>query len=213
MHFNASKPFAWAEHVCSSTCQCLFCMCNEPSHPHIYIQALTVHLFVSVTAPWWLLLSPSRGVEGEVMIWRGESGWDVCGRELYDPSAAVFLQRYSRSGKGGWWREECHAEGGGMEILLSINRQDKGSAVNHNGPNLSHWSVVSITCWRERTVGEKQEGWWSARQNKWRTERNICAISWPTPVITKLCSKVIYRYSRVFTSSLLSLLNWYKNHP
>ena len=60
-------------------------------------------------------------------------------------------------GKGRWWREECHAERGGMEILLSINWQDKSSAVNHNGPNLSHWSVVSITCWRERTVGEKQE--------------------------------------------------------
>ncbi len=58
----------------------LVCMCNEPAHPHIYIQALTVHLFVSVTAPWWLLFSPSWGGEGEVMCWGSLAGKCVAGR-------------------------------------------------------------------------------------------------------------------------------------
>lgn len=39
--------------------------CNQPELLHI--RRLTVHLFVSGTAPWWLLLSPSRGGEDEAM--------------------------------------------------------------------------------------------------------------------------------------------------
>lgn len=53
----------------------LVCMFKKAAFPHIYIRALTVHLFVSVTAPWWLLFTPSQGGEDEVM-WegRGKSG-------------------------------------------------------------------------------------------------------------------------------------------
>lgn len=60
----------------------LVCMRNEPAHPHIYIQALTVHLFVSVTAPWWLLFSPSWGGEGEAMRWGSLTRKCVVGRCL-----------------------------------------------------------------------------------------------------------------------------------
>lgn len=50
---------SFSVHACSRTC-------NE--HVILLIIALTVHLFVSVTAPWWLLLSPSRGGEDEVEL-------------------------------------------------------------------------------------------------------------------------------------------------
>lgn len=73
-HFHVSVPPH--EHYMSV----LVCMCNEPAHPYIYIQALTVHLFVSVTAPWWLLFSPSWGGEGEVKCCGSLAGKSVVGR-------------------------------------------------------------------------------------------------------------------------------------
>lgn len=138
----------------------LVCMCNEPSHPHIYIQALTVRLFVSETAPWWLLFSPSRGVEGEVKIWEGEWGGVWLGRVWWggvrslsgvlpsgDPGGVA--KRVPR--RGGWTGDTAVNE-------LSGQRLHK----IHNGPNLSHWSDVSITWWRERRGGEnrKADGQW-----------------------------------------------------
>lgn len=35
------------------------------------------------------------------------------------------------------WRNECHAEGGELEVLLSVNCRDKAPRV-FTGPNLTH---------------------------------------------------------------------------
>lgn len=43
------------------------CICNDPAHPHICMQALTVHLSVVATAPWRLLFSPWWGDAGDVL--------------------------------------------------------------------------------------------------------------------------------------------------
>lgn len=101
------KVLLWRLHVntlkckCSSSCvfiymSVLVCMCNEAAQPHIYIQALTVHLFVSVTAPWWLLFSPSWGGKGEVMCWGSLAGKRVVGRRLVPQWCSSFRD----SGRG-----------------------------------------------------------------------------------------------------------------
>lgn len=87
--------------MCSSSCvfiymSVLVCMYNEAAQPHIYIQALTVHLFVSVTAPWWLLFSPSWGGKGEVMCWGSLAGKRVVGRRLVPQWCSSFRD----SGRG-----------------------------------------------------------------------------------------------------------------
>lgn len=49
------------------------CISNEPARPLICIRALTVHLSVVATAPWWLLLSPWWGDDGDVLGTSGRS--------------------------------------------------------------------------------------------------------------------------------------------
>lgn len=51
----------------------------------------------------------------------GESGWEACGGEASGPSVMFFLQRLRA------WRREGHAEGGELEVLLSINLSGRGS--------------------------------------------------------------------------------------
>lgn len=59
--FNALLVELVYIHVASA---CLFLLARVMN---LHIHTLTVHLSVSVTAPWRLLLSPSRGGEGEAM--------------------------------------------------------------------------------------------------------------------------------------------------
>lgn len=105
-----------------SGCQ-LVCMCNKSSHPHIYIQALTVHLFVFETAPCWLLFAPSGGVKGEVMI----KGGSLVGRLWWGAVRSLgggFPSEILKVGVGGGggkksatqreveWRCCCQSTGG-----------------------------------------------------------------------------------------------------
>lgn len=86
-HDNISRTEI--EHLLFSLSLCMsahVCICNDPAHPHICIQALTVHLSVVVTAPWRLLFSPWWGEEGDVF---GKSVRNANAGEMED--SAVFL--------------------------------------------------------------------------------------------------------------------------
>lgn len=75
VHLSASGPLTCVFFYMSG----LVSMSNDPAHQYIYIQALTVHLFVFVTAPWWLLFSPFWGDEGDML---GKSGREACSEEM-----------------------------------------------------------------------------------------------------------------------------------
>lgn len=107
-HLNASASLH-TQFMCLSTCLFLFACLMSLKHPHIYIHTLTVHLFVSVTAPWWLLFSPSWGGDGEVMCWGSLAGW--CGGEVSNPSVMFFLVggKKSATQRKGNWRYCCQS--------------------------------------------------------------------------------------------------------
>lgn len=91
-------------------------MSDKPTHPHIYIQTLTVRLFVFVTAPWWLLFSPSWGDDDGVLR---EAGREVCSEGVVQS----LLRRSSfKSGKRSATQNEvnlrcCYQSTAGMRIL------------------------------------------------------------------------------------------------
>lgn len=101
----------WDLITCWKTCLFLFaCVMNLQSI--FFIQPLTVHLFVSVTAPWWLLFSPSWGDKGEAKN-RGRLVRKCVMTRLR--SLYVFLPSGTR---------EVAIE---LEVLPSINCCDEGS--------------------------------------------------------------------------------------
>lgn len=111
--------------------------------PHIYIRALTVHLSVSVTAPWWLLFAPSRGGEDEVMLGGEGSLAGKCVLVRCLITQRCFSSRGSEVGKvrvpgsQGWSGDTAVSQMSGS-----------GSTRDHKGPNISHQSDEPIT-WKE----------------------------------------------------------------
>lgn len=81
------------------------------------MEALTVHLFVFATAPWWLLFSPSWGDKGELL---GKESWsEVCSEKAPDPSEMFF--RDSEVAKKKIPNRQHHEEVGKTDELLSID--------------------------------------------------------------------------------------------
>lgn len=123
----------------------LVCMCNDPAHPHTH----------PGTHSSSLCLCDSTMVAA-VLSLLGRWGW--CAWRVWQGSVqwgGVWSLRDVRPSETPRWQKQCHAEGGEMEIVLSINCWNKAPRV-FTGPNLPQWSDVPIT-WRRGEENRKSD--------------------------------------------------------
>ena len=132
--------------MCLSTCLFLF-ECIMSLHTHIFTSRHSQFISLSL---WQHHGGCCSLPLGEVTVrWCAGGVWLGSVRRVRVRSLSDVLPSVTRR-----WRKECHAEGGELEIQLSINCQDEAPQV-FTGPDLAHWSVVPITWWGDRSRSRK----------------------------------------------------------